>query len=315
MNKLIDLTREQGQDYGTGLVKFNHLLKETGLFDDDKLAELIDKTPREFYMITHMNVEGKKMIWRNGDFNGLSGKEVIEAIKHGQLWLCLRGIETFSPEHHEVMEQAFGEVANVTPHVKTDRSQTHILISSPNASVLYHTDIPIIHHWHVRGKKRFYLWDEKDKTVLPDETLEAVILRETEEEIHYEKNWDEFASIIDLEPGISCTWPQNGPHKVDNLDGLNVSVVAEYFTPQAKRKYGVYYANGFMRRYLGMNPSSTSTEGPAAYAKCALALLLKKIKFAQAKEREMMLSFLLDPKKIGGIINLKQSEHKPITQL
>ncbi len=315
MSKLIDLSVEQGKDYGSGLVKFHHHLNETGLFDDDKLAELIDNTPREYYMITHMNVEGRKMIWRNGDFNGLSGAEVLEAIKQGQLWLCLRGIEKFSPEHHEVMEQAFAEVGDVTKHVKTDRSQTHILISSPNASVLYHTDIPLIHHWHVRGKKRFYLWDETDKTVLPDETLEAVILRETEEEIHYDKKWDEFANIIDLEPGISCTWPQNGPHKVDNLDGLNVSVVAEYFTPQAKRKYGVYYANGFLRRYLNMNPSSTTTEGLVAYAKCALAVTVKKLNLTKKQERDMILSFLLDPKNIGDIINLQSKDQKPIMQL
>ncbi len=315
MSKLIDLSIADAQEYGSGLVKFHHKLQETGLFEDDKLADLIDRTPREYYMITHMNVVGKKMVWRNGDFNGLSGEEVLQAIKTGQLWLCLRGIEKFAPHYHDVMEQAFAEVAEVTPHVTTDRSQTHLLISSPNASVLDHTDIPIIHHWHVRGKKRFYLWDADDKKVLPDETLEAVILRETEEEIHYEEAWDEFAKIIDLEPGISCSWPQNGPHKVDNLDGLNVSVVAEYFTPKAKRKYGVYYANGFMRRYLGWKPQSTATEGIAAYSKCALALLLKKLKIAQGKERDMILSFLLDKAKIGKIVDLPKAEQKPILQL
>ena len=315
MGKLIDLTKDQAKDYGTGLVKFKHCLHESGLFEDDKLAELIDKTPREYYMITHMNVEGRKMIWRNGDFNGLSGENVLEAIKSGQLWLCLRGFDKVAPEYHNLMEAAFQEVADVTPHVKTDRSQTHLLISSPNASVLYHTDIPLIHHWHIRGKKRFYLWEADDKTVLPDEVLEAVILRQREEEIPYDKVWDEFANVIDLEPGMSCTWPQNGPHKVDNLEGLNVSVVAEYFTPQAKRKYGVYYANGFLRRYLNWAPVSTQTEGIAAYAKCALALAVKKLNLTRAKERDMILSFLLDKQNIGNIVDLKPDQQKPILQL
>jgi len=315
MTQLINLSKEDAKEYGTGLVTFQHCLRESALFEDDKLAELIEKTPREFYMITHMNVEGKKTIWRNGDFNGLSGKQVIEAIKTGQLWLCLRGFEQVAPEYHTLMEAAFAQVDEVTPHVKTNRSQSHLLISSPNASVLYHTDIPIIHHWHIRGKKRFYLWEETNKTTLPDSTLEKVILRETEEEIPYDKQWDKFAKIIDLEPGISCTWPQNGPHKVDNLDGLNVSVVAEYFTPQAKRKYGVYYANGYMRNYLGMSPKSTKTEGLTAYAKCALALAVKKLKLTKSKERDMILSFYLDPQNIGNIINLKREDQKSIVQL
>ncbi len=38
---------------------------------------------------------------------------------------------------------------------------------------------------------------------LPDEALEGIMLRETQEEIHYDPSWDANAIPIDLEPGTA----------------------------------------------------------------------------------------------------------------
>ena len=164
------------------------------------------------------------------------------------------------------------------------------------------------------GASRFWLYDADNQRHLPDEVLEGVVLRESEEEIAYDAAWDADAQIIDLNPGDAVSWPQNAPHRVDNLDGLNVSITTDYFTPQAQRKYGVYFSNGLFRRLLGMRPGSTATEGPVALAKCAAAFAMKKLGLNRAKERDMLQSFLLDPKRPGGTVHLARKDWRPIFQ-
>lgn len=74
--------------FGSGFAHFRHGFNETGLFDDECLAELIDRYPREHYVFTTMTETGGERIWRNGGFGGLGGHAVLEAIRRGRLWLC-----------------------------------------------------------------------------------------------------------------------------------------------------------------------------------------------------------------------------------
>ena len=310
------LTFEAGQDksFGHGLSRCRHNFADTGLFSDEKLAALIDRYPREYYMITTTTETGGILEWHNGDFNGASGAFVLKAVREGRLWLCLRRLDLVAPEYEALVNQAFQQVEAENPGFSSSRRTSSLLISSPGARVLYHADIPMVALWHVRGRKRFWLYDADNKTHLPDDVLEGVILRESEEEIGYDAAWDADAKVIDLEPGEAVSWPQNAPHRVDNLDGLNVSITTDYFTPAAQRKYGVYYTNGLFRRLLGVRPRSTATEGLGALAKCGAAFAMKKLGLNRVKERDMLQSFLLDPKRPGGTVHLDRQDWRPILQ-
>lgn len=304
----------QGAAFGSGLAHFPHHFNQSSLFTDDKLAELIDRYPREYYMITTMTTVGEQPEWRNGDFNGASGEMVLEAIRAGRLWLCLRRLDLVAPDYNALVDTAFVEAEAHNPALSTSRRKSSLLISSPDARVLYHADIPMIALWHIRGRKRVWLYDADNPEQLPDEVLEGVILRETEEEIPYHPIWDKQATAIDLEPGWALSWPHNAPHRVDNLDGLNVSITTDFFTPAATRKYGVFYANGLARRRLGVSPQSTRIDGFSATAKCAAALAMKKLGVHRQYERDMLQSFLLDTQRPGKIIDLAPAEQRPIFQ-
>ena len=151
--------------------------------------------------------------------------------------------------------------------------------------------------WHLRGRKKVWVWDAKDKNVLPDRTMEGIILRESEEDaLAYRPEWDEKANSYVLEPGDVISWPLNAPHRVDNLDGLNMSLTTDYMTSEAQRKYGVYYANGFLRRAIGMEPRlNQPLSGPVALAKCAFALAIKKLGIRKSDEFEFVSTFKVDP--------------------
>jgi len=300
--------------FGTDLVHYQHNLSSSGLFTDAALADLIENYPRQYYMITTMTEAGEQQIWRNGDFNGASGKYVLEAIRTGRLWLSLRRLDIVAPEYDELIDNAFDDIEQQNPKLRTSRRKSSILISSPGANVLYHADIPMVALWHIRGRKRVWIYDADNKVHLPDEILESVVLRETEEEIPYDAAWDVDAKAVDLDPGWAVSWPQNAPHRVDNLDGLNVSVTTDYFTPAAQRKYGVYFANGIMRRKLGHTPRSTNWNGFDAYAKCAAALAAKKAGLHRQSEGQLLRSFILDRTKPGQIISLPKQDWRPIIQ-
>ena len=315
MSKMIDASQEAIDNFGHGLSHFDHNFADTGLFTDDKLAELIERYPREYYMINTMTAQGDEPEWRSGEINNISGEKVLQALTDGRIWLALRRFDVVCPEYDELVAQAFAEMEALQPGLKTFKHKSTMLISSPGARVLYHADIPYVCLFHVRGRKKLWLYDAENKTHLPDRTLEGVVLRETEEEIGYDEAWDKEADAVVLEPGKALSWQLNAPHRVDNLDGLNVSITTDYFTPYAQRKYGVYYANGVMRRKFGMEPSSTNASGLGAYAKCAAALAFKKAGVMKSSERTMMSTFRLDPENIGQIIDIPQAERTVIEQL
>lgn len=300
--------------FGKDVSHFQHDFLTSGLFTDERLAELIERYPREYYMITTMTQQGQKPEWRNGDLNGVSGKYALEAIRNGRLWLCLRRFDVIAPEYDDLIADAFAQIEDMNPALKTSGHKSSLLISSPGARVLYHADIPMVALWHLRGRKRVWLYDPDDKAQLPDEVLEGIMLRETEEEIPYDPNWDRTAQSVVLEPGYALSWPHNAPHRVDNLDGLNVSITTDFFTPETKRRYGVYYTNGLMRRRLGLKPRSTAHNGVTAYAKCAAALFAKKAGVKASVERNMMQTFKLSHDQPGALIDLMPAEQQAINQ-
>ncbi len=315
MSPILNASQEAINAFGKSTSQFNHNFAESGLFTDEKLAELIERYPREYYMLNTMTAQGDKPEWRSGEINNVSGDKVLQALTDGRIWLALRRFDVVCPEYDELVHDAFSEMEALQPGLKTFKHNSSMLISSPGARVLYHADIPYVCLFHVRGRKKLWLYDAENKDHLPDSTLEGVILRETEEEVGYDEAWDKDATQVVLEPGTALSWQLNAPHRVDNLDGLNVSITTDYFTPYAQKKYGVYYTNGIMRRKLGIDPKSTNVEGLSAYAKCAAALAIKKTGIVKVAERSMISTFTLDPQNIGQIIDLPDSERTEIVQL
>jgi hypothetical protein len=313
MKQLAKLQSGPGR-FGHDLVTIEHTMADSGLFTDEALADLIDRYPRDYFLFDAMTVNGSRQIWRHGDPAGLSGAEILGAIKTGQYWMNLRRFDLIAPEYERLVTRAFGELEAGSPGLKTSRRSSSLLISSPGARVVYHADIPMICLWHLRGKKRVWLYDADNENHLPDLAREAVILRETEEAIPYDPAWDAEASTHDLAPGMAVSWPLNAPHRVDNLEGLNVSITTEYFTPQALRSYGVHFANGWLRRRFGIEPASRELHGAGAVAKIGLAMAVKKLGLQKAGERTVMCDFTLDRKRPGKMIELPRNRRWPIPQ-
>ncbi len=281
-----------------------HRLSATGLFTKERLSKLIDVYPTEKYNITTMGYDVENPLWREGTKEGYSGNQVIDAIEQGRMWLNMRGVESVDPEYGKLLNEIFDEFEEYVPGFETFKRKMGILVSSPKVQVFYHADVPGQSLWQVEGKKRVYVYPNEAPFLKP-ESIESIILGETEEEIPYERSFDDSAEVFDLKPGEMVHWPLNCPHRVENEDCLNISVTTEHWTNNLRKKYAVNYANGILRRKFGVQNPSQGTNNWSIYPKAALALGWRKLNLNKGKQVVRMVDFKVNPKSLTGIEDIE----------
>lgn len=270
---MIDTVTEQDRAlWGRQTVMLNHNLAGSSLFTDESIANLIESLPRERVAINTMAASGHKAkSWNYVDRAEKSGSEIVNMVKSGRLWINITQIEKLDERFSVLLEQLFAELQTHIPDFATFKRSVGLLVSSPSAQVFYHADVPGQSLWQIRGRKRIYLYPADEPFLKPAE-MERVVRGITEEEITYEPWYDRHAETYDLEPGQMLHWQLNRPHRVTNLEGMNVSLTTEHWTPEIRRSYAMNYGNGVLRD-LGFKPASRSLDGPAFWTKVGLTAL------------------------------------------
>ena len=223
------------------------------------------------------------------------------------MWLNLRNVSQVDGRYREVLDQAFEEVRRNVPGYATYNRTSGILISSPNAQVYYHCDLPGQSLWQLHGKKRVYVYPPEPPFLTPEQ-LENIALYAVEVDMRYDPSYDLQAEVFDLTGGDMLHWPLNGPHRVENDDCLNVSMTTEYWTEEIRRKHMINVANGILRQKLGFTPESRAISGPGFWAKAVLqagvrrAGLLKK-----ARKSRRPIEFKLDPVEPGNVLDIREA--------
>jgi hypothetical protein len=282
-----------------------HRLHEHPLFSLEAIEQLIETYPREHYALVHMGAQGSsKQSWREGDIGKLSGKQVIEAIEQGRMWIHLFRVGQVDKRYGKVLDDIFEEVDRNLGGYKTFTRLNGIIISSPNAQVYYHFDSAGQSLWQIRGQKRVYLYPPKPP-YLTEESLEYVAMYANEVGIKYDPSYEKGAREFLLEPGQMMHWPLYSPHRVENLDCVNISMTTEYWTEDIRRRQMVNLANGILRSKLGVTPRSTATSGVGFWAKAALQAGVRRSGLLKKQQKaKRPIEFKLDPKRPGSIIEL-----------
>ncbi|MFK7792875.1 MAG: cupin-like domain-containing protein [Devosiaceae bacterium] len=301
-----NFSQEHKELWGRHTVQLDHTLHEHELFQDEALMELIDKYPREHYNLTTMAEPGApKAFWREGEKGDASGADVFEAVAKGRIWINMRRVMDVDHRYADILDEMFEEMADHVPGFETFKRNMGILVSSPGAQVYYHCDVPGQALWQVRGRKKVYLYPNT-APFLPEPEMEKVITGETEEEIHYEKWFDDYADVIELAPGQMLHWPLNAPHRVENLGMLNVSITTEHYTSDIRTQYAVRYANGILRSRLGLQNLSPHIDGPMVYPKMALAAGIKFGGLQKSKAVQRMVNFRVAKDKPEGYVDIPE---------
>jgi hypothetical protein len=186
-----------------------------------------------------------------------------------------------------------------------------VLISSPQALVYYHADAPANMLWHIRGRKRIWIYPALDPRYLAREMLEDIFAGVRHEYVPYEPSFDAAATSYDLEPGQFASWPHNAPHRVSNLEGLNVSLSTEHFTAESLQRQRVYVANRFLRTRLGVRNPSPREDGALALVKTLSHRVAARLGLDPLQYRRYSPVLRINTRAPGGVTPLTNATSAP----
>jgi len=294
-NILTDWQEHHVRLFGRHSLKLKHSLHKSDLFTDEALAKLIENYPRDLYHVKTTDTGAATgRSHREGELGGISGEAALEAVRKGQIWINLQNPGAIEPGHADMLTEMYREFEARVPGLKTFKHMSTILISSPHVKVRYHADVPGQMLWQVRGKKRVWVYPNS-APFLPDEAIEKLTLKRFHEtDMPYEPWFDDYADVLELEPGYMLYWPLNCPHRVENHDSLNISITTEHWSAPLRDAYAMNYANGLLRS-AGLSSLSTAPLGARYYAKLALAAAHKLSGAGKSKAKPYHIDFAVDP--------------------
>lgn len=291
--------------WGHRPLRMSHRLHENPLFSREGLASLIDAHPRASYSLIHMGAGKERRFWREGEINGLSGDYVMDAIAKGRMWLNLRNVASVDRRYAEILDEIFAEMGRRLPGFDPRERDCGILISSPGAQVYYHSDLSGQHLWQIVGRKRVYVYPNSPPFLTPRD-LEDISLFDVEVSMPYAAWYDDHAQVLDLEPGQMLSWPLNAPHRVENLDCLNVSMTVAFSDDEIRRLQHVNLANGLLRHRFGYESRSRATRGPSYWSKAIIQKAFRDGRWVKRERKaRRAVDFRLDATTPGRIVDLQ----------
>jgi hypothetical protein len=290
--------------WGHQPIELQHQLHNAPLFAMEMLAKLIEGYPRDHYSLVQTGARGSGRVWREGEIGDLGGREVIEAISRGGLWLNLRDVGAIDSRYRTLIDGMFEEVAAKVPGFEASNHQEGILISAPDAQVYYHADLPGQVLIQIAGRKRVYVYPNSAPFITPQH-LEDIAVYDVELDMPYANWYDRHAKVFDIGPGQMLHWGLNAPHRVENLDTFSVSMTVSFSNDQIRRAEIVNLANGLLRNRFGYAPRTRSLYGPSYFAKAVMQKLYRDSGWVKRQRRERRpTEFRLDAVQPGKVVDL-----------
>ena len=265
---LVTWSQDEFRHFGHRFQKTRHRLSDTGLFTDAALAKLIDEYPRHLLQAFVMGSDPSRMDENVPvDTTGVAGVAVIEAVKRGRLWFKLLRIQDWGGPYASVVHQLYDELAHESPNFAPLSVRAVLFFGSTGSQVYFHVDSKPNMLWHIRGRKRFWLYPALDTELVTQEALEDVYMMVTDEDVPFRAEFDRRATLFELEPGDALSWPHNSPHRVEVTEGMSVSLGTLHETTASVRRSHVVCANALLRNKLGLQRLSMKEHGLSALAK------------------------------------------------
>lgn len=277
------LSPQQSRDFGRRPTLYSHRLVETGLFEDEALAEQLERHPADLFDINvfHYDDQGRAQL-QTGVKGRRRGAELLEAVKRGQVWIQMRRIQDHYPALAEVMEQTFEELRAQAPAFRPIEITGQLILSAPSAKVPYHADPPGVTLFHLRGEKRIWIYPP-DEDHMPCRAMEQIMLEQQTEDLPYRPAMDAAAEVFDLKPGMAAAWPLHAPHRIENLGSFNVSLSCDYQTWEARLTNGAHYTNAILRQMGAPVRSAETLPIAARGALWAASLGLRRLGLVKSR--------------------------------
>jgi hypothetical protein len=307
----VEMTESARQQFGREACLVGHNLHTTDLFSDEALADLLDRFPRQhLYALSMGDDPTRPDENRLALHDGVSGKELLRAVRHGRLWLNITRVDRVDAQYRVLIDALYEQLAATVSDFRPISSQGTLLVSSPRALVYYHADGPASALWHIRGRKQVWVYPALDERFAKREFIEDIFAGVRHEYLPYRHDFDTDAQCYELEPGQCVSWPQNAPHRVTNLDSLNVSLSTEYFTRASRQRQRVYIANRFFRTRLGVRNPSAHESGLIAAGKVFVQRVANKFGLDPVQYRSHSAALRVDADAPHGVAPLAADDSK-----
>src|ERR1700753_1005844 len=293
--------------WGHQPIELGHDLHNTPLFSMETLGKLIEQYPREHYSLVQTGARGGDRVLREGEIGDLDGRQVIDAISRGGLWLNLRNVGAIDSRYRTLIDGMFEEGATKVPGFEDSNHQEGIVISAPDAQVYYHADMPGQVLMQIAGRKRVYVYPNSAPFITAQH-LEDIAVYDMELDMPYAEWYDRHAKVFDIGPGQMLHWGLNAPHRVENLDAFSVSMTVSFTNDTIRRNEIVNLANGLLRHRFGYAPKTRNLYGPSYFAKAVMQKLYRDsgwVKRERSARRPT--EFRLDAAQPGKIVDLPKA--------
>src|SRR5205085_4416472 len=90
-----------------------HRLQDLDLFSDEALIDLLDRYPRNRLQAWTMGTDPlHREDWKAVDTAGLSGKDLLAAVKSGRLWYNILRVDQFDQRYRQLVDRLYAQMAN-----------------------------------------------------------------------------------------------------------------------------------------------------------------------------------------------------------
>ena len=300
--RLLRWRPDEALAYAREVVHAKHAAHCLPLFDEPALIELLENYPRERLQAFTMGTDPlERDDWQPVDTEGATGRDIWAALKRGRLWLNVLQVHRVDPRYRDLVERLYGELREQCPRFQPHNMGCTLILSSPNALVYYHADAQPNLLWQLRGKKRVWVYPANDRGLIKQELMEDIFANFADEEVPYAGDFDNKASVHELCPGDVISWPQNSPHRVTNIEGVNVSLSTVHETEESHRRKLVYCANRLFRRRYRLPLRSTEEAGLVSRLKRLAYRALNRAGMVETPPRRAYLARLrIDPVSATG---------------
>ncbi len=217
-----------------------------------ELARVLETRPGELY--ADIDVTRVEQRWDESSRPGVPLASVIDELAASNAWIIIRHAE-LDPRYRILLERGMTEIreagAGRLPQ-SLRKENAIIFVTSPKRISTYHIDRECNFILQIRGEKQIYIYDQKDREVLPEQELERFWAVDNNAAT-YKPQFQDRCQMFHLRPGDGVHVPVNAPHWVQNGDDISITLSLNFQFSDMERA-NKYRANYYLRK-LGIEPA------------------------------------------------------------
>jgi len=245
-----------------------HALADHPLLQLDALVELGKRQQARKLVRTHSGQASAGTSFADAPNlhpNVRSAADTLAGIASANAWMSLLNVQA-DPIYRQLVDDLLDEVRPVVDAHDPGMGYRAgwIFVSSPGAVTPFHIDHEHNFIMQIRGTKRLYVWDHRDRVAVPERGQELFHDQHSREGVVWSEALRPRARVLELAPGLGGYMPSTTPHLVENGDRPSITISFTYYTDATRQRELLYRGNARLRR-LGLRPRPVG-ESPRADA-------------------------------------------------